>query len=55
MKAAAAAGETVKDRFNGEEFIFQAAPKRTWQGALKGKGEVKGDLFGTGIRWNVSE
>jgi hypothetical protein len=54
IKAKAAAGEKVTVVSGDDEFVFQAAPKRTWQGALKGKGKIKGDLFTTGIQWESS-
>jgi hypothetical protein len=51
MKAKARAGETVRILAGAEEFVFQAAKPRTWQGALKGKAKIKGDLFSTGLSW----
>lgn len=54
MKAKAAAGETVTIVSEGSEFIFEAAKPKTWQGALKGKGKIKGDLLGTGLEWESS-
>jgi hypothetical protein len=55
MKAKAASGETVTIISEGQEFIFRAAKPRTWQGALKGKGKIKGDIFSTGIEWEASK
>jgi antitoxin (DNA-binding transcriptional repressor) of toxin-antitoxin stability system len=55
MKAAAKAGEPVFITSGDEEFVFQAVQKRSWQGALKGKGKVVGDLFTTGLDWEASE
>lgn len=55
MKAAAKAGEPVFITSGDEEFVFQAVQKRTWQGALKGKGKIVGDLFGTGLDWEASK
>ena len=55
MKAKAVAGETVTIVSDGQEFIFRAAKPRTWQGALKGKGKIKGDIFSTGIEWEASK
>ena len=55
MKEKAAAGETVTVVSDGQEFIFRAAKSRTWQGALKGKGKIKGDIFSTGIEWEASK
>ena len=55
LKVKAAAGEKVEIQPEQEEFVFEAAPKRTWQGALKGKAKVNGDLFSTGFRWEASE
>lgn len=51
MKAKAAAGETVYIVSAGQEFIFQAVRPKTWQGALKGKARIAGDLFTTGLNW----
>jgi hypothetical protein len=55
MKAAAVKGETVTIISDGQEFIFRAAKPRTWQGALKGKMKIKGDIFSTGIEWEASK
>jgi hypothetical protein len=54
MKAKAAAGETVYIVSAGEEFVFQAVKPKTWQGALKGKARIIGDLFSTGLGWETS-
>lgn len=54
MKAKAAAGETVIVISEGEEFVFQAARPKTWQGALKGKARITGDIFNTGLAWETS-
>ena len=54
MKAKAAAGETVYILSGGEQFSFQAVKPKTWQGALKGKGKITGDLFSTGLKWEAS-
>ena len=54
MKAKAAAGETVHIVSDGEQFIFQAVRSKTWQGALKGKARITGDLFSTGLAWETS-
>lgn len=55
MKAKAAAGETVHIVSDGEQFIFQAVKPKTWQGALKGKARITGDLFSTGLAWETSK
>jgi hypothetical protein len=55
MKAHAASGETVRIVSGSEEFIFKAVKPRTWQGALKGKLKIKGDLFSTGLEWEASK
>jgi hypothetical protein len=55
MKAKAAAGETVHIVSEGKEFIFEAVKPKTWQGALKGKARIKGDLFSTGLSWETSQ
>ena len=54
MKAKAVAGETVYIVSGGEEFMFQAVKPKTWQGALKGKAKITGDLFSTGLTWETS-
>jgi hypothetical protein len=54
MKAKAAAGETVYVVSDGEQFVFQAVKPKTWQGALKGKAKITGDLFSTGLAWESS-
>ena len=55
MKATAAGGETVTVITGGQEFTFQAVKPRTWQGALKGKVRIKGDIFSTGIEWEETK
>lgn len=54
MKATAAGGETVTVISGGQEFTFQAVKPRTWQGALKGKVRIKGDIFSTGVEWEAT-
>jgi hypothetical protein len=54
MKAAAKAGEKVFVTSGDEEFVFQAVHKKSWQGALKGKGRIVGDLFSTDLDWEAS-
>jgi hypothetical protein len=54
MKAKAAAGETVHIVSEGEHFTFQAIKPKTWQGALKGKAKITGDLFCTGLDWETT-
>jgi len=54
MRARAKAGEAIFITSGAEEFVFQAVKPRTWQGALRGKARIKGDLFGTGIEWEAS-
>ena len=48
-------GETVHIVSDGEQFIFQAVKPKTWQGALKGKARITGDLFSTGLAWETSK
>jgi hypothetical protein len=55
MKAKAAAGETVYVISEGKQFVFQAVKPKTWQGALKGKAEITGDIFSTGLEWETSK
>ena len=54
MKAKAAAGEAVYVLSAGERFVFQVVKPQTWQGALKGKARIAGDLFTTGLNWEAS-
>ena len=54
MKAKAAAGEAVYIVSADEQFIFQAVKPKTWQGALKGKAKITGNLFSTGLNWETS-
>jgi hypothetical protein len=54
MKAKAAAGEAVYVVSGGKEFVFEAVKPKTWQGALKGKAKITGDLFSTGLTWETS-
>jgi len=54
MKAKAARGEIVRIFSGGEEFVFQAVRPKTWQGALKGKARIKGEIFSTGVDWEAS-
>jgi len=35
--------------------VFQVAKPRTWQGALRGQRQIKGDLFGIGLEWETSQ
>jgi hypothetical protein len=51
IKAKAAAGETLYIIADGEEFAFHIVKPKTWQGALKGKARIMGDLFSTGLDW----
>jgi hypothetical protein len=53
MKAKAAADETMYVVSAGEHFVFQAVKPKTWQGALKGKARITGDLFATGLAWET--
>ena len=53
MKAKAAAGETVYVVSAGTQFVFQAVKPKTWQGALKGKAKITGDLHSAGLTWEA--
>ena len=55
MKAKASAGITVLVESEGEFFTFQSARPKTWQGSLKGKARIVGDLFSTGLKWESSQ
>jgi len=54
MKAKAKSGEAIFISSGTEEFVFQAVKPKTWQGALKGKAKIRGDLFSTGLEWEAS-
>ena len=54
MKAKAQAGEVIFISSGADEFVFQVVKPRTWQGSLKGKAKIRGDLFNTGIVWEAS-
>ena len=54
MKAKAAGGETVYIVSAGEQFVFRAVKPKTWQGALKGKAKIIGNLLSTGLDWETS-
>ncbi|MHC1763536.1 MAG: hypothetical protein AB9869_04400 [Verrucomicrobiia bacterium] len=51
MKSVAASGETIYVISGEQEFVFHAVEPRTWQGALKGKARIAGDLFSTDLPW----
>jgi hypothetical protein len=53
-RKAAAAGESVYVTSGDQEFVFQRVHPRTWQGALKGKATITGDLKSTGLKWEAS-
>jgi hypothetical protein len=55
MKERAAAGETLVIVSEKEEFVFRAVKPKTWQGALKGKGKIAGDLLSTGLSWESGQ
>jgi hypothetical protein len=54
MKEVARSGEAIYVLSKGEQFVFEATKRKTWQGALKGKGRIKGNIFTTGIEWESS-
>lgn len=55
VREAAAAGEPVYVTSGGQEFVFQRVQPSTWQGALKGKARVVGDLKSTGMEWEATQ
>ncbi len=55
MKAKAAGGEVVHIVSAGEEFVFRAAEPKSWQGALKGKARITGDILSTGLPWETNQ
>ena len=54
MKLKAATGEAVYVVSDGQQFVFQAVKGKTWQGALKGKAKISGDLHSTGLAWETA-
>ncbi len=54
MRARAATGETLHIVSGAEHFTFKAVKPGTWQGALKGKARIKGNIFSTGLDWASS-
>ncbi len=54
MKVRASAGESIIVTSVTDKFVFRSGRPRTWQGALKGKAKIVGDLFGTGLKWEAS-
>ena len=54
MKARARTGKAIQVSSGTEEFVFQVTKPRTWQGALRGKARINGDLFSTGVEWEAS-
>ena len=55
VREAAAAGEPVYVTSGGQEFVFQRVQPNSWQGALKGKAKVVGDLTSTGLEWEAAQ
>ena len=54
MNAKAVADETVYIVSGDVQFVFKAVKPATWQGALKGKARINGDIFSTGLAWETS-
>ena len=55
VREATAAGEPVCVTSGGQEFVFQRVQPNTWQGVLKGKAKVVGDLKNTGLEWEATQ
>ena len=55
MKATAASGERVYVVSAGEEFVFLAVKPCPWQGILKGKALIRGNLLTTGSDWEAAQ
>lgn len=55
IRDVAATGEPVYITSAGQEFVFKKTPSRSWQGALKGRVKIVGDLHETGLKWEASE
>lgn len=54
MRETASRGEAVYVVSATEQFVFKRVQPATWQGALKGKVKIKGDLLSTGLKWEAS-
>ncbi|MDA7680510.1 hypothetical protein N8633_01850 [bacterium] len=54
VRVAAAEGELVYVTSGKQEFVFQRVQPTTWQGALKDKVKITGDLKSTGLDWEAS-
>ncbi|TAJ77443.1 hypothetical protein EPO44_20775 [bacterium] len=54
IREAAAAGERVYVTSGNQKFLFTRVQPKTWQGALKGKVKIVGDLFSTGLNWEAT-
>ncbi|MBM3836954.1 MAG: hypothetical protein FJ398_03145 [Verrucomicrobia bacterium] len=55
MREAAATGELVYVTSGDQEFLFQRVQPKTWQGALKGKAKILGELYSTGLEWESAK
>lgn len=54
IREAAATGEPVYVTSGSQEFVFQRVQPKTWQGALKGRVKIMGDLHTTGLEWETT-
>lgn len=54
MKTGARVGEVMVVTSGAEEFVFQSAKTRSWQGALQGRARIVGDIFHPGLKWEVT-
>lgn len=54
VRRAAAAGEAVYVTSGKQEFVFQRVQPKTWQGALRDRVVISGDLKSTGLVWEAS-
>jgi len=55
IRTAAKSGEQKSLSTGGSELNFQRIQPKTWQGALKGKATIEGDLFTTGLEWELNQ
>jgi hypothetical protein len=54
VREAAAAGEKVYLTSGDQEFVFQRVQSKSWQGALKGKAKIIGNLHSTDLESEAS-
>lgn len=55
VRATAETGEPVYVSVGDSEFVFQRVQPKSWQGALKGKATITGDLHSTDLAWEANQ